>query len=64
MDQIELFEPEKEVDYIVFFELVGESEKPKLEKTRPMTLEECVDFIEFLKVMGYRWRYTHIQPIE
>lgn len=61
MDQIELFEPEKEVDYIVFFELV---ENGKLDKTRPMTLEQCVDFIEFLKVMGYRWRYTHIQPIE
>jgi hypothetical protein len=59
-NQTELFEPENQVDYIVFFELV---EKGKLEKTRPMTLEQCVDFIEFLKVMGYRWRYTHIQPI-
>ena len=61
MEQIELFEPENEVDYIVFFELV---ENGKLDKTRPMTLEQCVDFIEFLKVMGYRWIYTHIKPIE
>jgi hypothetical protein len=58
---IELFEPENEFNHMVFFELV---DNPELDKTRPMTLNECVEFVGFLKFFGYRWRWIQIKSID
>jgi hypothetical protein len=58
---IDLFNPEIEFNHMVFFELV---EHPELDKTRPMTLNECVEFVSFLKFFGYRWRWIQIKPIK
>ena len=58
---IELFEPENEFNHMVVFELV---DNPELDKTRPMTLNECVEFVGFLKFFGYRWRWIQIKSIK
>ena len=58
---IELFEPENEFNHMVVFELV---DNPELDKTRPMTLNECVEFVSFLKFFGYRWRWIQIKSIK
>jgi len=61
MNQIELFEPENEFKHMVFFELI---DHPELDKTRPMTMNECVEFVGFLKFFGYRWRWIQIKLID
>lgn len=59
-NQIELFQPAGIHTHVVRYETT----ETKDDQTRPMTMDECVDFIEFLKVMGYNWKWTMIQPIE